>query len=125
MNQNDFDNLLKRELRGCRINVPDGFTEKLLGRIQQEEYEAALARIKKMERILIAEMITVPVLMIILFLLAGTQITAGVNNLIADARSLVTAHTQNMVLTLKYLAVIATLTSVLVYILFDKLLPEN
>lgn len=117
--------MLKAGLRNRAVNVPQDFAQGLLTRIQREEYAAALARIKRSERLLVAAMVTVPVIAALIFLLVGPQIIGQVNTLLTDARDLLGTYTINTALHFKYWAGIAGMAAILLYALFDLIFAEN
>jgi hypothetical protein len=125
-NQNDFDNLLKTGLQKHTVNVPGDFAQKLLGRIQQEEYTAALAAVKRTERLLVAAMILVPAAAAILILLLGPTISAQLRTVLGEFEQLLSPFMADSALHLKFWVEIAVAAgAILFYILFDSASAEN
>jgi len=124
-NPNDFDALLRAGLKNHTINVPPDFTQKLLTRVQRQEYAAALAAIRMKERLLLAVMILVPVAAIAIALLMPQQIITQLSTSIAEAQQKLLADFNGIVFSLRNWIVIAAAAGLLLYGLFESLLAEN
>jgi hypothetical protein len=122
---NSFDDHFKISLQKHIVNVPEDFAQRLLTRIQRQEYAAALAAIKMRERLLIAAMVLVPVCAIIVLLLAGPEIMAQINSVIAGGRQLIVFDAAKTDFVLRHWLEIAIVAASLIYILFDQVLADN
>ncbi len=124
-NPNDFDALLRAGLKNHIINVPPDFAQKLLTRVQRQEYAAALAAIRLKERLLLAVMILVPVAAIAIALLIPPQIITQISTLITEAQQKLLANFNGIVFPLQNWIVLAAAAGLLLYGLFESLLAEN
>jgi hypothetical protein len=124
-NENDFDALLKAGLRNHAVNVPPDFAQKLLTRIQRQEYADALRAIKIKERLLLAAMILMPAALAAVALLMPHQAVVELNHLMGVARQEVSAGFSGIAPPLRNLIIMAFVAGLLVYGLFESLRAEN
>jgi hypothetical protein len=124
-NQNHFDSLLKAGLKRHTVGVPADFAQKLLTRIQRQEYAAALAAVKKSEHLLVAVMVLVPVIAAIIAMLVGPHIMAQLNTVIAGVRQTLLSYTAAFVLPFKFWVGMAVAGAILIYVILDSVLAEN
>ncbi len=121
-NPNDFDALLRAGLKNHTINVPPDFAQKLLTRVQRQEYAAALAAIKMKERLLLATMILLPLALAAVVLFIPQQVMTQLTISIADICHNFLAKPASA---LRQWLVIAVAAALLLYGLFDSFLTEN
>jgi hypothetical protein len=124
-NQNCFDSMLKDGLQKHFMHVPPEFAQKLLTRIQRQEYAAALAVIKMKERLLLAAMILMLILLAAIVLLVPSQVAAHINTLIANARQTLEAFAAADIWPFRYWIAVAVAAGMLLYGLFEGLSAEN
>jgi hypothetical protein len=124
-NNDGFDGLLKAGLKNHGVKVSKDFTERLLTRIQRQEYAAALAAIKLRERLLLGVMILLPIAAVSVALLLPHQIMIQFNALIVDFRQMFLFSAAKVDFVSKHWIEVAAVGAILVYILFDFVFEEN
>jgi hypothetical protein len=120
-----FDDMLKGSLQNHIVSVPSDFAQRLLTRIQRQEYATALAAIKTQERWLLATMILLPIAVAAGAILLPHQIMTMLSASIADARQLFFFYAAKADLLLRYWMEIAVISTILIYVFFDFVLGEN
>jgi hypothetical protein len=121
-NPNDFDALLKAGLKNHTINVPPGFTHKLLTRVQRQDYAAALAAIKMKERLLLGTMILLPLAFAAVVLLIPQQV---MTQLTISTTEICHSFLPKFESVLQQWLIIVVAAALLLYGLFDSFLAEN